>query len=154
MISLTWRVDHELIQSWSSRSLFLHEADAYFSCPARQMFISYIPRSRCLFFILIKAGAYLSYFGRQMFVCYAPRGRRLPPILREASIYLLCSVKRSFIMSVRWIYVPCSTSHVAHPFPPENVSFPCILYICLYAPQSKPLFISFGCLYLHPLEVE
>lgn len=104
------------------RSLFimLRKANAYFSCPVRQMLISYIPWIRCLslilceidLFFLHEANAYLLYSARQALISR--------------------SVKRIFIMSVRWMFVPRSTSHVTRPFSTEEVepvSFTGILYI-------------------------
>lgn len=44
------------------------EADAYFSHPEKQVIISYIPQSRCLFIILGKTGAYF-ILCKSLFIC-------------------------------------------------------------------------------------
>lgn len=115
---MTRRADAYFLRPWNEPLfIMLRETDAYFSRPVRQMITSYIPRSKCLFL----------YSAKQVPTSYTFWDECLFIMLHKTDSYLLCSVRRIFIMSTRWTYVPRPTS--THPFPlvkEKLVSFTCI----------------------------
>lgn len=127
----------------STRRMLVYYTPTCLLCPLLWTLISYpyyALRGRCLFLTPFKADDFL-HPSEQVLIYYAPKagayphtfwGKCLFIMLHEEGTYLLCYMRWISTMSIRWMYVPQSTSYVMRPFPPEEVELVPFTYTALY----------------------